>query len=79
MLQTESTRADQQAAATDTDCIPLQNDQRKSATTVVYDVDYVLRGVKYRSRLPYDPGNHLQVLLSVTPILSLPEEPPPPV
>jgi len=40
---------------------------------VVYDVDYVLRGVKYRSRLPYDPGTRLRVRLSVTPML--PPEP----
>jgi len=40
---------------------------------VVYDVDYVLRGVKYRSRLPYDPGTRLKVRLSVTPML--PPEP----
>jgi len=40
---------------------------------VVYDVDYVLRGVKYRSRLPYDPGTRLKVRSSVTPML--PPEP----
>jgi len=40
----------------------------------LYDVDYVLRGIKYRSRLPYDPGNRLQVQLSVTPVLA-PEHP----
>jgi len=40
---------------------------------LVYDVDYVLRGVKYRSRLPYDPGTRLKVRLSVTPML--PPEP----
>jgi len=44
---------------------------------VVYDVDYVLRGVKYRSRLPYDPGNRVRIQLSVTPLVP-PEELPPP-
>jgi len=56
-------------ADTGADCIPLQSGQQQSGAQVLYDVDYVLRGVKYRSRLPYDPGNRLQVRLSVTPLI----------
>ena len=32
-----------------------------------YDVEYSYKGEKYMSRLPYDPGNHLRVRVSVTP------------
>jgi len=60
----------------ETDCIPLQSARAQAGPLILYDVDYVLRGIKYRSRLPYDPGNRLQVQLSVTPVLP-PEEPPP--
>jgi len=55
--------------AADLECIPLEPAQPETGPQVLYDVDYVLRGVKYRSRLPYDPGNRLQVRLSVTPVL----------
>ena len=34
---------------------------------IAYDVDYLYRGMKYRSRLPEDPGNRLRVRVSVTP------------
>ena len=34
-----------------------------------YDVDYVYKGMKYRSRLPYDPGNRLRVQVSITPFV----------
>ena len=36
---------------------------------IAYDVDYVYKGAKYRSRLPHDPGNHLRVRVSVTPVV----------
>jgi len=78
MLQIEPARL--QDAQTSSDCIPLQSAQQEvGAPLIVYDVDYVLRGVKYRSRLPYDPGNRLQVRLSVTPVLparKAPQHPP---
>lgn len=32
-----------------------------------YDVEYTYKGEHYMSRLPYDPGNHLRVRVSVTP------------
>ena len=41
--------------------------ERKFRRAIAYDVDYVYRGMKYRSRLPYDPGNRLRVRVSVVP------------
>ena len=43
--------------------------ERQFRRPIAYDVDYVHRGVKYRSRLPYDPGNRLRVRVSVTPVV----------
>lgn len=50
------------------DCrvIPVDREFRRP---IAYDVDYVHHGVKYRSRLPYDPGNRLRVRVSITPIV----------
>ncbi|MBP6748983.1 MAG: hypothetical protein KA144_05040 [Xanthomonadaceae bacterium] len=36
---------------------------------IAYEVDYIHRGVKYRSRMPFDPGKRLLVKVSVMPIL----------
>jgi len=47
--------------------VPLEREFRRP---IGYDVDYVHKGVKYRSRLPVDPGNRLQVRVSVTPMVS---------
>lgn len=46
--------------------VPVEREFRRP---IAYDVDYVHKGVKYRSRLPYDPGNRLRVRVSVTPIV----------
>ncbi|MCA0395545.1 MAG: hypothetical protein LCH70_15765 [Proteobacteria bacterium] len=46
--------------------VPLEREFRRP---VAYDVDYVHRGVKYRSRLPRDPGNRIPVRVSVTPVV----------
>src|SRR5690606_20899447 len=46
--------------------VPMEREFRRP---VAWDVDYVHKGVKYRSRLPYDPGNRLRVRVSITPIL----------
>lgn len=50
------------------DCrmVPIEREFRRP---IAYDVDYVHKGVKYRSRLPYDPGNRLRVRVSVTPVV----------
>jgi uncharacterized protein YcfJ len=42
---------------------------REYRRVIAYDVDYIHRGVKYRSRLPYDPGKRLQVKVSVMPVV----------
>jgi uncharacterized protein YcfJ len=44
--------------------------ERKFQRPIAYDVDYVFRGMKYRSRLPYDPGNRLRVQFSVQPVVA---------
>lgn len=35
---------------------------------IAYDVEYMYGGVKYRSRLPFDPGNRVRLRVSVMPI-----------
>lgn len=57
-----------QAADGDEDCrmVPVEREFRRP---IAYDVDYVVRGVKYRSRLPNDPGNRLRVKVAVTPVV----------
>lgn len=47
--------------------VPVDREFRRP---IAYDVDYIHKGVKYRARLPYDPGNRLRVRVSVTPIVS---------
>ena len=41
--------------------------QREFQRPIAYDVDYVYKGVKYRSRLAEDPGNRLRIRVSVMP------------
>jgi uncharacterized protein YcfJ len=43
--------------------------QREFRRPIAYDVDYVYKGTKYRSRLPDDPGNRLRIRVSVTPYI----------
>ncbi|MNU07500.1 hypothetical protein D3C72_2531200 [compost metagenome] len=40
---------------------------REFRRPIAYDVDYVYKGTKYRSRLPEDPGNRLKIRVSITP------------
>src|SRR3546814_18669467 len=49
------------------DVVPTEREFRRP---IAYDVDYVYHGVKYRSRMPYDPGNRVRVRVSITPIVS---------
>lgn len=48
---------------------------REFRRPIAYDVDYTYRGVKYRSRLPEDPGNRLRIRVSVAPIVGGPRTP----
>ncbi len=47
-------------------CRPVRV-EREFKRPIAYDVDYIHRGVKYRSRIPYDPGKRLRLKVSVTP------------
>lgn len=53
-------------AQTNRNCRPTRV-EREFQRPVAYDVEYIHRGVKYRSRLPVDPGKRLRVRISVTP------------
>ena len=44
--------------------------RREFQRPITYDVDYVYRGSKYRSRLAEDPGNRLRIRIGVTPVVS---------
>lgn len=52
--------------AIDCDVVQVEREFRRA---IAYDVDYVYKGAKYRSRLPHDPGNHVRVRVSVTPVV----------
>lgn len=41
--------------------------EREFRRPIAYDVDYVYKGTKYRSRLAEDPGNRLRIRVSVMP------------
>ena len=49
--------------------VPVVREYRRP---IAYDVDYVYKGSKYRSRLSNDPGNRLRVRVSVTPQVPVP-------
>ncbi|MFT4197176.1 MAG: hypothetical protein QM601_04590 [Pseudoxanthomonas sp.] len=55
-------------------CRMVQVD-REFRRPIAYDVDYMYKGVKYRSRLTEDPGNRLRIRVSVMPYV--PGPPPP--
>lgn len=44
--------------------VPVEREFRR---IVGYDVDYMFKGGKYRSRLHYDPGNRIKLRVSVAP------------
>ena len=60
-----SAQASGEAAQDECRMVPVEREFRRP---IAYDVDYVHRGSKYRSRLPSDPGNRLRVRVSVTPV-----------
>lgn len=41
--------------------------EREERQIVGYDVEYMYKGEKYMSRLPYDPGNRLRIRVAVMP------------
>lgn len=44
--------------------VPVTRDYRRA---IAYDVDYVYKGSKFRTRLAQDPGNRLRLRVSITP------------
>ena len=44
--------------------VPVTRDFRRP---IAYDVDYVYKGSKFRTRMARDPGNRLRVRVSITP------------
>ncbi len=46
--------------------VPVEREFRRP---IAYDVDYVYKGFKYRSRLAEDPGNRLRIRVSVMPYI----------
>ncbi|SEL90148.1 Uncharacterized conserved protein YcfJ, contains glycine zipper 2TM domain [Pseudoxanthomonas sp. GM95] len=52
--------------ATGTNC-RMVTVEREFRRPIAYDVDYVYKGTKYRSRLAEDPGNRLRIRVSVMP------------
>lgn len=44
--------------------VPVEREFRRLAA---YEVDYMYKGSKYRSRMPYDPGNRIKLRVSVAP------------
>lgn len=61
-------KAEKQPDGVDQDCrlVPVEKEFKRP---IAYDVDYVYKGSKYRSRLPRDPGSRLRIRVSVTPYL----------
>lgn len=59
--------ADEATAAATSTCrmVPVEREFRRP---IAFDVDYIHKGVRYRSRMPYDPGNRLRVRVAVTPV-----------
>ena len=49
------------AAATPDERLPHGAGPAPVPPPIAYDVDYMYKGMKYRSRLPDDPGNRLRV------------------
>jgi uncharacterized protein YcfJ len=56
-----------QAAASNCKTVPVEREFRRP---IAYDVDYVYKGAKFRSRLPEDPGNRLRVRVSISPVVA---------
>ena len=61
-----SRKPDPSESQANCEMVPVVREFRRP---IAYDVDYVYRGTKYRSRLPYDPGNRLRVRVSVVPYI----------
>lgn len=43
--------------------------EREFKRPIAFDVDYMYQGMKFRSRLPEDPGSRLKIRIGVKPII----------
>jgi uncharacterized protein YcfJ len=59
--------ADEKPDTTNGEDCRMVSVQREFRRPIAFDVDYLYKGMKYRSRLPHDPGNRLRIRVSVTP------------
>ena len=57
-------RREEEKAAANCRTVPVEREFRRP---IAYDVDYVYKGAKFRSRLPEDPGNRLRIRIAITP------------
>lgn len=59
-----TTREEREAGLSNCREAPVVREYRRP---IAYDVDYVYKGSKFRTRLAQDPGNRLRVRVSITP------------
>ena len=52
--------------------VPVEREFRRP---IAYDVDYVYKGAKFRSRLAEDPGNRLRIRVSISPVVAAGPQP----
>lgn len=67
------TRDSHKATDKQPDCQPTTV-QKTYRTPIAYDVDYIYKGMKFRSRLASDPGNMLRVRIAITPYEAIESE-----
>nr|WP_275672651.1 hypothetical protein [Thermomonas flagellata] len=60
-----TTREEREAGLSNCRMAPVVREVRRA---IAYDVDYVYRGSKFRTRMDRDPGNRVRVRVSVTPV-----------
>lgn len=59
-----ATQEEREAGLSNCRMSPVVREYRRP---IAFDVDYVYKGSKYRTRLAQDPGNRLRVRVSITP------------
>jgi uncharacterized protein YcfJ len=59
-----TTQEEREAGLSNCRVAPVVREYRRP---IAYDVDYVYKGSKFRTRLAQDPGNRLRVRVSITP------------
>jgi uncharacterized protein YcfJ len=64
-LSAGTTREEREAGLSNCRMAPVVREVRRA---IAYDVDYVYRGSKFRTRMDRDPGNRVRVRVSVVPV-----------